>query len=146
MTTAAQLTSNYRHFAAALRRRPHTLEILAGELLQQTDVTRALDHVREDYGKGLRRFFTRPDEYDRENATALQLILYAAVIYLAQRSRTSPRYFGLRLDEAAGWQTIDEAIGLVVRGVMGPDETRRSPKRAARTGGRRRKKSAGPGI
>jgi AcrR family transcriptional regulator len=121
LTTAEQLTSNYRNFSAALRRRPHTLEILAGELLQQTDVTRALDQVREHYGKGLRRFFTRPDEYDRENATALQLILYAAVIYLAQRSRTSPRYFGLQLDRAEGWRQIDEAIGLIVNGVMRSD-------------------------
>ncbi|MEQ1800900.1 MAG: helix-turn-helix domain-containing protein [Gammaproteobacteria bacterium] len=131
LTTAEQLTSNYRNFSAALRRRPHTLEILAGELLQQTEVTQALDQVREHYGKGLRRFFTRPDEYDRQNATALQLILYAAVIYLAQRSRTSPRYFGLHLDQPEGWRQIDDAIGLIVKGVMRSD---------AGAPGRRRKK------
>jgi AcrR family transcriptional regulator len=118
LTTAEQLTSNYRNFSAALRRRPHTLEVLAGELLRQTDVTRALDQVREEYGKGLRRFFTRPDEYDQANATALQLILYAAVIYLAQRSRTAPRYFGLQLDRPEGWRHIDDAIGIIVDGVM----------------------------
>lgn len=129
MSTAEQLTSNYRHFAAALRRRPHTLEILASELLQQTEVTRALDHVREDYGRGLRRFFTRPEEYDRDNATALQLILYAAVIYLAQRSRTAPRYFGLQLDRPEGWRTIEEAIALIVHGVMGAGGPGRKPRR-----------------
>lgn len=118
LTTAEQLTSNYRNFSAALRRRPHTLEVLAGELLQQTEVTQALDQVREEYGKGLRRFFTRPDEYDQVNTTALQLILYAAVIYLAQRSRTAPRYFGLRLDQPEGWRHIDDAIGIIVDGVM----------------------------
>jgi len=119
LSTAEQLTSNYRNFSAALRRRPHTLEVLAGELLQQTEVTQALDQVREEYGKGLRRFFTRPDEYDQVNTTALQLILYAAVIYLAQRSRTSPRYFGLQLDKPEGWRQIDDAIGIIVDGVMG---------------------------
>ena len=118
LSTAQQLTGNYRNFAAALRRRPHTLEILAGELLKQTEVTRALDQVREEYGKGLRRFFTRPDEYARQSVTALQLILYAAVIYLSQRSRTAPRYFGLQLDEPAGWRHIDDAIGLIVNGVL----------------------------
>lgn len=118
LTTAEQLTSNYRNFSAALRRRPHTLEVLAGELLQQTEVTRALDQVREDYGKGLRRFFTRPDEYEQVSTTALQLILYAAVVYLAQRSRTAPRYFGLRLDRPEGWRHIDAAIGIIVDGVM----------------------------
>lgn len=118
LTTAEQLTSNYRNFSAALRRRPHTLEVLAGELVQQTEVTRALDQVREEYGKGLRRFFTRPDEYDQQNTTALQLILYAAVVYLAQRSRTAPRYFGLRLDRPEGWRHIDDAIGVIVDGVM----------------------------
>ncbi len=124
LTTAEQLTSNYRNFSAALRRRPHTLEVLAGELLRQTDVTRALDQVREEYGKGLRRFFTRPDEYDQANATALQLILYAAVIYLAQRSRTAPRYFGLQLDRPEGWRHIDDAIGIIVDGVMGAKGSR----------------------
>lgn len=132
LSTAQQLASNYRHFAAALRRRPHTLEILASELLQQTEVTRALDQVREDYGKGLRRFFTRPAEYERDSATALQLILYAAVIYLAQRSRTAPRYFGLRLDQPAGWNTIEEAIGLLVHGVMGNGPSGKSRPRKRR--------------
>lgn len=129
LTTAEQLTSNYRNFSAALRRRPHTLEVLAGELLQQTEVTQALDQVREEYGKGLRRFFTRPDEYDQVNTTALQLILYAAVIYLAQRSRTAPRYFGLQLDQPEGWRHIDDAIGIIVDGVMGGAV--RKPSRAA---------------
>lgn len=137
LTTAEQLASNYRNFSAALRRRPHTLEVLAGELLQETDVTRALDQVRQDYGKGLRRFFTRPDEYDQENTTALQLILYAAVIYLAQRARTAPRYFGLRLDQPEGWRHIDDAIGIIVAGVMqGRRQTSRrraAPRKKARS-------------
>lgn len=141
LSTAEQLASNYRNFAAALRRRPHTLEILAAELLQGTPITRAIEHVREEYGVGLRRFFTRPEEYARREATALQLILYAAVVYLAQRSRTSPRYFGLRLDEPEGWGEIDAAMGLIVRAVLEaePDPTgRRAPRRrSGRRDGRR---------
>jgi len=122
-STADQLTGNYRRFARALRRRPRTLEILANELTQSTQLTRTLEDIRSDYGKGLAKYFTRPEEYASDEAIALQIVMYAAVNYLAMRSRTSPRYFHLRLDTEEGWQVIDEMIGQVIALVLGQPES-----------------------
>jgi AcrR family transcriptional regulator len=136
LSTREQLTRNYQRYARALRSRPRTLELLGGELLQQTAVTRALDRVRVAHGRSLVRFFSRPEEYDREEVVALQFLLYAAVCYLCLRSRTAPRYFGLRLDREADWRRIDAMIDLVIgRVVDGPARvSRRSRRRAPAIG------------
>lgn len=118
LSTREQLVRNYQRYARALRARPRTLELLGGELLQQTTVTRALDRVRLAHGRGLVRLFSRPEEYDREEIIALQRLLYAAVCYLALRSRTAPRYFGLRLDREADWRRIEAMIEVVIGRVV----------------------------
>jgi AcrR family transcriptional regulator len=118
LSTAEQLIGNYQQFARALRRRPRTLEVLANELTQPTELTRTLESVRSEYGKELTKFFTRPEEYSSDEAVAVQMIMYAAVNYLALRARTSPRYFHLRLDSEEGWRSIEEMIALVVRRLL----------------------------
>jgi AcrR family transcriptional regulator len=125
LSTREQLIGNYQRYLAALRKRPRTLAVLASELVADTDATRALDRVRTTYGKGLARFFSRPEEYARSEVVALQVLLYGAVTYLALRSRTSPRYFGLRLDRDAGWREIDAMLELVIGRVMGGHSGRR---------------------
>lgn len=134
LSTREQLTRNYQRYARALRSRPRTLELLGGELLQQTAVTRALDRVRVAHGRSLVRFFSRPEEYDREEVVALQFLLYAAVCYLCLRARTAPRYFGLRLDREADWRRIDAMLELVIgRVVDDPGKTARRSRRRAPT-------------
>ncbi len=123
-STAEQLAGNYQRFARALRRRPRTLEILANELTQPTALTRTLESVRSEYGRGLTRFFTRPEEYASDEAVALQVLLYAAVNYLALRARTSPRYLHLELDSEEGWAAIDHMIELVAHRVLDEDADR----------------------
>jgi AcrR family transcriptional regulator len=140
LTTREQLTRNYQRYARALRARPRTLELLGGELLQETTVTRALDRVRLAHGRGLVRLFSRPEEYDREEIIALQRLLYAAVCYLALRSRTSPRYFGLRLDREADWRRIEAMIEIVIsRVVEGKAPARTAPATPAPRRGRGRR-------
>jgi AcrR family transcriptional regulator len=133
LSTRQQLTRNYQRYLEALRKRPRTLAVLASELVADTDATRALDQVRTAYGKGLARYFSRPEEYERREVVALQVLLYGAVTYLALRSRTSPRYFGLRLDRDAGWREVDAMLELVIGRVMGGDGVRkpRGPRRGA---------------
>jgi AcrR family transcriptional regulator len=132
LSTREQLIRNYQRYARALRARPRTLELLGGELLQQTTVTRALDRVREQHGRSLVKLFSRPEEYDREEIIALQRILYAAVCYLALRSRTAPRYFGLRLDRESDWRRIEAMLALVISRVVGAPAV--APRRGRRRG------------
>lgn len=138
LSTREQLIRNYQRYAGALRSRPRTLELLGGELLQQTTVTRALDRVREQHGRSLVRLFSRPEEYEREEIVALQRLLYAAVCYLALRSRTAPRYFGLRLDRDSDWRRIEAMLDLVISRVVG------EPAAPRRGRGRKRRRPAPP--
>jgi AcrR family transcriptional regulator len=141
LSTQQQLTRNYQRYLGALRKRPRTLAVLASELVADTDATRALDRVRTTYGKGLARYFSRPEEYERREVVALQVLLYGAVTYLALRSRTSPRYFGLRLDRDAGWREVDDMLELVIGRVMGGSGLRKPREARARTKRAPRRKS-----
>lgn len=143
LSTAAQISRNYRNYAKALRKRPQTLEILAHELLQPNEVTVALQDVRDSFGKGMERFFTRSDEYQSETTVALSVILYAAVTYLSLRSRTAPHYLWYRLDQPAAWKQIDRMIDLLsVQTLAGAPAKRRGriPARHLRTGAKGRKR------
>lgn len=119
LSTREQLATNYQRYARALRSRPRTLEFLLAELQAQSDVLRSLEHVRTEYGKELTRFFIRPEDARREDVLALQVILFAAVNYLCLRSRTSPKYFHLRLDRESDWRRIDAMFALTVDRVLG---------------------------
>jgi AcrR family transcriptional regulator len=142
LSTREQLARNYQRYARALRARPRTLGIMASELIEQTDVTRAIDRVRASYGQGLARYFSRPEEYESEEVVALQVLLYAAVSYLCLRSRTAPQYFDLRLDSAKDWSRVDTMLGLVVDRVLG---ARKVPTRTAvRRPARRKRANIGP--
>ena len=122
LSTAEQISANYSAYAAGLRRRPRTLEILANELLRPNQLTTALDEVRNRFGRDLQKYFTRPDEYyNREGTIALLVILNAAVTYLALRSHSAPRYFWYQLDQEDDWAHINEMIALIVERVMAPE-------------------------
>lgn len=122
MSTAQQISHNYRAYAAGLRRRPRTLEIMANELLRPNQLTTALEEVRNRYGRDLQKHFTRPDEYSREGTIALLVILNAAVTYLSLRAHSAPRYFWYQLDSEEDWQHINEMIELIVERVMAADD------------------------
>ena len=122
LSTAEQISHNYRAYAAGLRRRPRTLEILANELLRPNQLTAALEEVRTRFGRDLQKYFTRPDEYSREGTIALLVILNAAVTYLALRAHSAPRYFWYQLDRDEDWNDINEMIELIVERVMAADE------------------------
>ena len=121
MSTAQQISHNYRAYAAGLRRRPRTLEILANELLRPNQLTTALEDVRNRFGRDLQKYFTRPDEYSREGTVALLVILNAAVTYLALRAHSAPRYFWYQLDNDEDWHDINEMIEVIVERVMAAD-------------------------
>jgi AcrR family transcriptional regulator len=119
LSTPEQISRNYRQYAAALRRRPRTLEILANELVHPNVLTAPLDDVRGDLGKALEKYFTRPQEYARNDTVAIMVIMLAAVTYLALRSRTAPQYLWMRLDTERGWREADAMIDLIIRRVLG---------------------------
>lgn len=131
LSTPEQISHSYREYAAALRRHPRTLEILANELVHPNVLTAALEEVRGGLGNALQKHFTRPKEYERSDTLAIMAIMLAAMTYLALRSRTSPKYLWMRLDTARGWREVDAMCDLIIRRVLGKAE-RRTPGKGER--------------
>ena len=146
MTTPEQISHNYRRYAAALRRRPRTLEILANELVHPNVLTAPLDDVRGELGKVLEKYFTRPQEYARDDTVAIMVIMLAAVTYLALRSRTAPQYLWMRLDTERGWREADRMIDLIIKRVLSGGSRARPAARASTVGrGRNGARHSGKG-
>ena len=101
-------TANY------LKSHPVTLEFLAEELSAPGDTSTAFDQVRRDRGRALMKTMLTDQRYaSRENRRVI-IVLYAAITYLALRSRASPSFMGLRLDTDEGWADALAMIGELV--------------------------------
>jgi AcrR family transcriptional regulator len=89
--------------AEYLRSHPVTLEFLAEELSARTDISPPFARVRRDRGRALMKTMLSDERYARRDMRRLIIVLYAAVAYLAMRSRRSPAFMGMRLDTEEGW-------------------------------------------
>lgn len=98
-------TANY------MRSHPVTLEFLAEELSARTDLSRAFGRVRQERSRALVRTMLAEPRYARRQTRRMIIVLYAAVAYLAMRTRRSPRFMGLRLDTEEGWQDAMAMVG-----------------------------------
>lgn len=105
--TAAQFRRRVRdelmQTAQHLRAHPVTLEFLAEELSARTDLSAPFARVRRDRGRELMRTMLTDARYAQRDVRRLIIVMYAAVAYLAMRSRRSPSFMGLRLDTEEGW-------------------------------------------
>lgn len=96
--------------AEHLRAHPVTLELLAEELTAESDLSNAFAAARDAHRRPFLRAMLRDPRYLRRDNRRLIVILNAALVYLAMRSRRSPNFMGLRLDTESGWR---EAVDMV---------------------------------
>ena len=103
-----------RNYFDAIRARPLTVELLAAELMNPTDITRALADGMAKPGTAVGDF-TRLDEADRdlrEQVWKLTMLVNMITAYLAIRQRSNPIYFGHDLTTDESWAyfraTVDE--------------------------------------
>jgi len=103
-----------RNYLDAIRARPLTVELLAAELMNPTDITRALADGMAKPGTAVGDF-TRLNEADRdltEQVWKLTMLVNMITAYLAIRQRSNPMYFGHDLTEDESWaffrDTVDE--------------------------------------
>jgi len=95
-----------------LRSHPVTLEFLAEELNAKSEISDAFAQTRDDYGRPFLQTLVKDPRYADPGNRPLIVVLGAALIYLAMRSRRSPDFMGLRLDTEQGW---NEAMDMVRR-------------------------------
>jgi AcrR family transcriptional regulator len=96
--------------AEYLRAHPVTLELLAEELTAESDLSIAFAEARDVHRRPFLRAMLGDSRYLRRDNRRLIVILNAALVYLAMRSRRSPNFMGLRLDTESGWREALEMV------------------------------------
>ncbi len=122
-----QIAIIMENYAAGIRRRPVTLQILGWEMVERNELTAHLETVREEQGRRLfEMLWYRSDASSRQHSgrkpdvdiEAFVTILSAAVNYLAARSRLIRIYNGIELKEDRGWQRIVNLMRLLCERVL----------------------------
>ena len=98
------------HFIDGLRARPLTLEILAAEVAQRTELTVILEAEREAWGEQAGRLLGGKEFADRPELRGLTLLLIAGVQYLLVRSRKIRMFGGIDIQSDAGWAELKGAV------------------------------------
>ncbi|MCF8039244.1 MAG: TetR/AcrR family transcriptional regulator [Desulfohalobiaceae bacterium] len=112
-----QMASFFKSLLICLRRRPHTLDILAWETLERNELSKRLEDIRVrtslEYFENLHGEI--PEEIDLSAVVAL---LAGAVFFLSVQSRNTRTFGGIDLQSEAGWRRIEQAIELLMRGSL----------------------------
>jgi AcrR family transcriptional regulator len=112
---AAQVLSNY---AAALRRRPVTLDLLAWECAHRNALTEAMETVRERRSTELFAALAEAGFPLGGALPAVSALFAAAINYLAMRGRQIEVFAGLPAQTDDDWQRIVSAIEAAFRAMM----------------------------
>jgi AcrR family transcriptional regulator len=110
LTVAERWVSGLSRYAASLRNRPVTKEILAWELIEQNDLIQILRDVREEWFEELMTHF--PDDPDATDADLIGtvLLVVGAIHYFSVVGRLQPQFSGIEIDSDDGWEYLDQII------------------------------------
>ena len=110
LPTAERYARFMEHFIDGLRSRPMTLEILAAEVAQRTELTVILEAEREAWGEQASRLLGGKEYADRPELRGLTILLIAGVQYLLVRSRKIRVFGGIDIQSDAGWVELKAAV------------------------------------
>ncbi len=104
------------NFMKALKKRPITQEIMAWEMIERNELTIELETIRETT---MLRFFEMffPLSGDDVDLLPVIAIIGAGISYLVTRSRKIKMYSGIDLQSESGIKSLEDAIGLIVKGI-----------------------------
>ncbi len=105
-------------FVKALKNRPVTCEIMIWEMSERNELTAELEDIRENSMMEFFQMFllTKDNEHDLQAVVAL---MGAAISYLVLRSKHIDLYTGIDLLSDQGWQRLENAVGAIIRGMLG---------------------------
>jgi len=102
--------------ANGLHDSPVLLEMLAEELTADSEISAPFAAARLQQSRPFVRAMLEDARYTRTDIRARVILSYAAINYLAMRSRRSPNFMGLRLDTPEGW---NEAMNMIHELIVG---------------------------
>ena len=113
------VSSVLARYVAALRRRPATLAILAGEIGGHASIHVPLEKAREAMGTALIEL-VRGRLAPGVDLPALSAILTGGIHYLLLRARDVAVFNGVSLRTSAGRRRLEAALRALVRGAVSP--------------------------
>lgn len=115
LPTAERFAIFFAGFVDALRARPLTIEILALETVEQNELTRVLEAVREDWGRDVGAALGVLESGDPAALSALAILVVAGAQYLLVRSRRTRIFGGIDIASDAGWDLLKSTVRTVAR-------------------------------
>lgn len=129
----ARISDELVAVAEHLRANPVNLEFLAEELTAKSDVSEAFGEARDRHRRPFMAAMLGDARYRRRDHRRVIVVMYAALVYLAMRSRRAPHFMGLRLDTNEGWQdALDMVRELAQLMPEDPESGRARPARRTR--------------
>ena len=98
------------HFIDGLRARPLTLEILAAEVVERTELTVILEAEREAWGEQAAHLLGGEEFADHPELRGITVLLISGVQYLLVRSRKVRVFGGLNIQSDGGWAELKAAV------------------------------------
>lgn len=138
---AALIAGTLANYAAALRKRPVTLDLLAWECAHRNPLTIALEKVREERTMELHRTLVAAGLPVTETLLATSNLLAAAINYLAARGREVRVFGGLGVRSDRDWTSIAQTIEVTMRALVSSAST--TAKESGRASHQRRKPTGG---
>ena len=105
------------NFIKALRKRPVTCEIMIWEMTERNELTIELETIRENSMIEFYQMFLQIKD-DKQDLQTVVTLIGAAISYLVLRSRNIDLYGGLDLSSDHGWQRLEDAIEIIIQGVV----------------------------
>jgi AcrR family transcriptional regulator len=119
----------FEHFIDGLRARPLTLEILAAEVAQRSELTAVLEAEREAWGEQAGRLLGGAEFAARPELRGLTILLVAGVQLLLVRSRGIRVFGGIDIRSDAGWTELKTAVRSMAAQLFAPAQA--SPRQKA---------------
>jgi AcrR family transcriptional regulator len=110
LPAAERYAGFFDHFVEALRARPLTVEILAGEVAERNELTAILEAEREAWGLEAARVLGGEELAREPWAGTLMNVLVAGVQHLLVRARQIRIWSGMDLHSDAAWLQIRGAV------------------------------------
>jgi AcrR family transcriptional regulator len=112
LTVTERVRSVLCNYIDAIRARPSTIEMLAGELMSPNDVTRALSDGMVGPGKGVGDYI-KLETAGRDQVWRLIYLVNTVTAYMAIRERSNPLYLGFDLTDDDAWTFLRDTVAEV---------------------------------
>lgn len=115
LTVTERVRSVLCNYIDAIRARPSTIEMLAGELMSPNDVTRALSDGMVGPGKGVGDYI-KLETAGRDIEDQVWKLIYlvnTVTAYMAIRERSNPLYLGFDLTDEDAWTFLRDTVAEV---------------------------------